>query len=156
MIQRKKIIGVIGAGLASIDGRQQAYRVGQLIAEYGALLVCGGLDGIMEAASQGCHEAGGQVIGILPGESSQQANPYVSVPIVTNMGHARNIIIAHTAQALIAIEGEYGTLSELAIGLKLGKPVIQLGSWSQFPETLRAENPEHAVKLAWSAIESGV
>lgn len=150
---RKIIIGVIGAGRASATGEFVARRVGQLLAEQGAVLVCGGLGGVMEAAARGCAEAGGDVIGILPGTSTMTANPYVTLPIVTNMGHARNVIIAHTAEALIAIEGEYGTLSEMAIGLKLGKTVVQLGSWSDLPDTFTAETPEQAVAIVMTAVK---
>ena len=108
---------------------------------------------VMEAAARGCAEAGGDVIGVLPGMSAMTANPYVTLPIVTNMGHARNVIIAHTAEALIAIEGEYGTLSEMAIGLKLGKTVVQLGSWSDLPDTFTAETPEQAVAVVMAAVK---
>lgn len=152
-MERKRIIAVIGAGSAGEKGAQQAYRVGQLIAERGAVLICGGLGGIMEAASRGCTEAGGEVIGVLPGDSPLTANPYVTLPIVTAMGHARNIIIAQTAEALIAVEGEYGTLSEMAIGLKLNKPVVQLGSWLQIDSGYRAETPEQAVDMAFDALQ---
>ena len=149
------IIGVIGAANASPCGLDHAYQVGRLIAEKGAVLVCGGLGGVMEAASRGCAEAGGDVLGVLPGSSSDSANPYVTLPIVTAMGHARNIIIAQTARALVAIEGEYGTLSEMAIGMKLGKPVVQLGSWSQISTTHQAESPEQAIQMAFAAIQEG-
>lgn len=105
-VDRKRLlIGVIGAGEATATGRSNAYRVGQQIARRGGTLVCGGLGGIMEAAAQGCYEAGGDVVGILPGASADTANPYVTLPIVTAMGHARNLILVHTAAALIAIEG---------------------------------------------------
>ena len=151
--QRKIIIGVIGAGQVSPHGEERAYRVGQLLAEHGAVLVCGGLGGVMEAASRGCAEAGGQVIGLLPGADAAEANPYVTLPIVTNMGHARNIMIAHTAQALIAVEGEYGTLSEMAIGLKLGKTVVQLDSWKLLSDAVIATSPEQAVAVALAAVQ---
>ncbi|MDX2495128.1 MAG: TIGR00725 family protein [Desulfuromusa sp.] len=154
-VRKKMIIGVIGAANASPSGLTNAYQVGRLIAEKGAILVCGGLGGVMEAASRGCTEAGGDVLGILPGSSSDSANPYVTLPIVTDMGHARNIIIAQTASALIAIEGEYGTLSEIAISLKLDKPVVQLGSWSQISTTYQAETPEQAVEMIFSVIRKG-
>lgn len=95
----------------------------------GAILICGGLGGVMEASAKGAKEGGGVTVGVLPGSSIDQANPYIDIPIATNMGHARNTIIAQTADVLIAISGEYGTLSEIAIGLKLGKPVYGLGSW---------------------------
>ena len=152
-MRQKLIIGVIGAGNATAVGLSNAYLVGRLIAEKGAVLVCGGLGGVMESASRGCVEAGGDVIGILPGDSSFTANPYVTLPIVTAMGHARNVIIAQTASALIAIEGEYGTLSEIAISLKLGKPVAQLGSWPQISTTLQAETPKQAVEMIFAALQ---
>lgn len=152
-MHQKIIIGVIGAGTASDEGLVQAEEVGRLIAQRGAVLVCGGLGGIMEAASRGCQKAGGDIIGILPGDSSSTANRYVTLPIVTAMGHARNVIIAQTAQALIAIEGEYGTLSEIAIGLKLGKPVVQLGSWHQIEAGLQVKTPEQAVEIIFNMLE---
>jgi len=155
-VRRKTIIGVIGAGRATASGEELAVRVGSLIAERGAVLVCGGLGGIMQAAARGCYDGGGEVLGILPGNSAAAANPYVTIPVVTNMGHARNVIIAHTADALIAIEGEYGTLSEIAISLKLEKPVVQLESWLQIDTGLRAETPEQAVDMIFNVLESGV
>jgi uncharacterized protein (TIGR00725 family) len=154
-LHQKIIIGVIGAGTASVKGLSQAELVGRLIAQRGASLVCGGLGGIMEAASRGCQMAGGDVIGILPGDSSTTANRYVTIPIVTAMGHARNIIIAQTAQALIAIEGEFGTLSEIAIGMKLGKPVVQLGSWHQIEAGLQVKTPVQAVDIIFNMLEGG-
>jgi len=154
-VGKKLIIGVIGAANASPSSLANAYQVGQLIAENGAVLICGGLGGVMEAASRGCADAGGDVLGILPGNSPSSANPYVTLPIVTDMGHARNVIIAQTASALIAIEGEYGTLSEIAISLKLGKPVVQLGSWSQISTTYQANTPKQAIEILCSAIHEG-
>ncbi|MFK5925800.1 MAG: TIGR00725 family protein [Desulfuromusa sp.] len=154
-LRKKVIIGVIGASNASPHGLDYAYQVGRLIAENGAVLVCGGLGGVMEAASRGCVESGGDVLGILPGSLPGAANPYVTLPIVTDMGHARNIIIAQTADALIAIEGEYGTLSEIAISLKLGKLVVQLDSWPQIVTTARAESPEQAIEIIFAAIQEG-
>jgi uncharacterized protein (TIGR00725 family) len=155
MGRQNTLIGVIGAGQASSAGMACAYRVGQLLAGHGAVLVCGGLGGIMEAASRGCAEAGGQVIGILPGGSAAAANPYVNLPIATNMGHARNVIIAHTAQALIAIEGAYGTIAEIAIGLKLQKKVFQLQSLTVLPGAVPVRTPEEAVEQALAAVAEG-
>lgn len=155
-MQRKHIIGVIGASQASPRGMALAEAVGRLLAERGAVLVCGGLGGVMAAAARGCVQAGGDVLGILPGASAASANPYVTLPVVTNMGHARNVIIAHTAEALIAIEGEYGTLSEIAISLKLNKPVIQLYSWPDMPETLPADSPEQAIEMVFAALRGGL
>lgn len=151
MHDKSLLIGVIGASSATSSGLDNAYEVGRLIAEAGAVLVCGGLGGVMEAASRGAAEAGGEVIGILPGSSAQDANPYVSLPVVTDMGHARNIIIAQTAKALIAIEGEYGTLSEMAISLKLGKKVFVLDSWDDLVGGTPVESPVEAVAMALTA-----
>jgi uncharacterized protein (TIGR00725 family) len=147
------MIAVIGAGQATKEGLAAAERVGRYIAERGAVLVCGGLGGVMEAASRGCAAAGGVVVGILPGDSTATANPHVTVPIATNMGHARNAIIAHTADVLIAIEGEFGTLSETAISLKLKKTVIQLNSRPRIEPALQAATPEQAADMAFVALE---
>ncbi len=106
-----------------------AYRVGKLIADSGAALVCGGLTGVMEAACKGAREAGGTTIGILPGLLIDDANPYVDIPIATGLGHGRNLIIIDTASALIAVSGKYGTLSEIGFALQSDKPVYGLGTW---------------------------
>lgn len=155
MKAKRPIIAVIGASQASAEGLLLAEQVGTLLAQHGALLVCGGLGGVMEAASRGCAEAGGEVIGILPGADAEAANPYITIPITTNVGHGRNVIIAHTAQALIAVEGEYGTLSEMAIGLKLGKRVVQLTCRYDLEEAFVAETPLQAVTLALQSIAGG-
>ena len=153
MGKRKKIIGVIGASQASAEGLQVAEEVGRLIAESGAVLVCGGLGGVMEAASRGCSMAGGEVIGVLPGPVPDDANRYVTLAVPTNMGHARNMIIAHTADVLIAVEGEYGTLSESAISLKLGKKVLALRPGFELEGITVVENPSEAVSKALAAID---
>jgi uncharacterized protein (TIGR00725 family) len=150
---RAPVIGVIGAACATEAGYAAAFEVGRLLAGRGATLVCGGLGGVMEAACRGCSEAGGTAVGILPGPMAESANLWVGLPIVTNMGHARNVIIAHTAQALIAVEGEYGTLSEIAVALKLGKPVISLQSWPEVPGVVSVDTPEQAVAAAFSSLE---
>ncbi len=153
MEDRKLRIGVIGASHASDLGLKLAEDVGRQVARAGACLVCGGLGGVMEAASKGAVDAGGEVVGILPGADDSQANPYVTIVIATNMGHARNVIIAHTAQALIVVEGEYGTLSETAIALKLGKPVFVLPGGQQIVGTIPVETPERAVSLAMECLK---
>ena len=127
--------------------------VGREVARRGAVLVCGGLGGVMEAASKGAVEAGGDVMGILPGADKLSANPYVTLPVPTNMGHARNVIIAHTAEALIAVEGEYGTLSEIAISLKLDKPVFVLPGGPQVVGTVPVDSAETAVTLAFESLK---
>lgn len=146
------MIGVIGAGQASEQGRAWAYEVGRLLAARGAVLVCGGLGGVMEEACRGCDDGGGLSLGLLPGPDAKAANPWVSLPVATNMGHARNVIIAHSARVLIAVEGEYGTLSEIAVALKLGRPVISLGSWPLIPGVLAASSPLEAVELAFQCL----
>ena len=150
--RRKTIIGVIGASRPSPDGLVLAEAIGREIARRGAVLVCGGLGGVMEAAARGVFEAGGEVVGVLPGPDGTSANPFVTIAIPTNMGHARNVIIAHTADALIAVEGEYGTLSETAIGLKLGKPVVVLPGAQAVTGTLSADSAAAAVAIAFERL----
>lgn len=127
---RKKIVAVIGTSGGTESELNDAEEVGRLIAGQGWTLICGGLTGVMESASKGAAENGGTVIGILPGGDTRAANSYVTHPIATNMGHARNMVIVHTADAAIAVGGSHGTLSEIAIALKLGKPVFGIGSWN--------------------------
>lgn len=138
--------GIIGGGRATPETTEQAYCIGQMLARRGYTLVCGGLGGVMEAASHGAYDGGGTVIGILPGPSTCDANRYVTHAVATNMGHARNVIIAHTADFLVAIGGEEGTLSEIAIGLKLGKKVYSIGSWD-IPGVMKANSPESLERL---------
>lgn len=126
---RKKIVGVIGTANATADELKIAEEVGRLIAERGWIIVNGGLGGVMEAASRGAADAGGVVVGIIPQADASLANQYVHIPIATNMGFARNAIIAHTAQALIAVGGAYGTLTEISMGLNLGRPVFGINTW---------------------------
>ncbi|GAH89607.1 unnamed protein product, partial [marine sediment metagenome] len=117
-------------------------------------LICGGLSGVMEAACKGAQSEGGVTIGILPGESRQAANPYVQIPIVTGIGHARNLAVVKSAQAVIAIGGSYGTLSEIGHALRSGIPVIGLDTWSlyrngqQDNSVILAQNPTEAVNKA--------
>ncbi|UCE65495.1 MAG: TIGR00725 family protein [Candidatus Zixiibacteriota bacterium] len=146
----KIIIGVIGGSAGNEKVRKTAYEVGKLIAEAGALLVCGGLSGVMEAACKGAREAGGTTIGILKGRSIEDANPYVDIPVATGLGHGRNLVIINTARALIAISGRYGTLSEIAFAIQSGKPVFGLGTWD-IEGVIKCDSPEEAVKKALEA-----
>jgi len=143
---RKELIGVIGASKCTSLEYERAYELGKAIAERGFPIVCGGLSGVMEAVSKGAHEKGGVVIGILPSPNPSDANPYVNIAIATGLGHARNAVIAHSAKVLIAIGGEYGTLSEIALALKGGKPVIALDSWS-IPGVIKARSIKEAMEL---------
>ena len=140
------IIAVIGSGSCDKEIYGIAEEVGRLIARKGAILVTGGLGGVMEAASKGAKEAGGITVGILPGFSKEEANNYVTVPVITGLSHARNIIIARSADALIAVSGEYGTLSEIAVALKLGKPVAGIKSWDNIEGVIKVNSPEEAIR----------
>lgn len=146
----KKIIGVIGGSAGDKKAREDAFEVGKLIAQSGALLVCGGLSGVMEATCMGAREAGGTTIGILKGDSIEDANPYVDIPVATGLGVGRNLIIINTAQALIAVSGRYGTLSEIAFALQSGKPVYGLGTWD-IEGVILCESPKVAVEKALAA-----
>ncbi len=127
---RKTIIAVIGAGQPSAEEARLAEEVGGELGRQGAILVCGGLGGVMEAACRGASSAGGLTIGILPGDISEAANPYVQIPVVTGMRNARNVVVVKSAGAVIAIGGSYGTLSEIAHALQSKIPVIGLNTWS--------------------------
>ncbi len=143
-------IAVIGSGRASPVELKIAEKVGAEIAQAGHILVCGGLGGVMEAAARGAKSKGGLTLGILPGESKSEANKYIDIWVVSAMSHARNAIIARTADALIAVGGGPGTLSEIALGLKIGKPVIVIEG--ALPRVLiesegivKARSPEEAL-----------
>jgi uncharacterized protein (TIGR00725 family) len=123
-------IAVIGGGDVSPQVGALAEEVGREIARQGAVLVCGGLGGVMEAACRGADGEGGLTVGILPGENRLTANPYVKIPIATGIGYARNAAVVKSAQAVIAIDGSYGTLTEIAYALQGGIPVIGLDTWS--------------------------
>jgi uncharacterized protein (TIGR00725 family) len=123
-------VAVVGAGDASAEQRAAAEEVGRLLAEAGAVVVTGGRGGVMEAASRGAFEAGGLTIGILPGSDRREANPYVRAAVPTGMGEARNALVVRAADAVVAIGGEWGTLSEIALARKTGKPVVGLDSWA--------------------------
>jgi len=157
--KRKKIIAVIGAGQPSPEEANIAEEVGRELARQGATLICGGLGGVMEAASRGATSEGGLTIGILPGDNAKIANPYVQVPIVTGMGYARNVVVVKSAQAVIAVGGSYGTLSEIAHALQNNIPVIGLNTWSlsknskQDNSIILAHNPIDAVAKALNLAE---
>jgi len=138
-------IAIVGGGDCSPEVREQAQMLGRLLAERGHVIICGGLGGVMEAAAHGASAAGGLVVGVLPGEKTD-ANPYVGIAIATGMGHARNVIIVKSADAVIALPGEHGTLSEVALALKMKKRVISLHSW-EIPGTIKANTPQEAVRL---------
>ncbi len=144
------IIGVIGTAEAGAEECETSEEVGREIAKRNGVLVCGGLGGVMEAACRGVKSEGGLTIGIIPGFSASDANPYVDIPIVTGMSHARNIIVVRSSSIIIAIGGSYGTLSEIAFALKLEIPVIGINTWEVSPDIKRAATPKEAVDLAFS------
>lgn len=143
-------IGVVGAGDCDPEVARQAEGVGRAVARAGAVLVCGGLGGVMEAAARGARDEGGFTLGLLPGVNRQAANSFIDCAVATGLGHFRNFLIAQTADALVAVAGRYGTLSEISMALTLGKPVVGLGSW-EIDGVTRAGSPEEAVKLALAA-----
>jgi len=153
-------VAIIGSSRCSPQEAKTAEAVGAELARRGATLVCGGLGGVMRAACKGAQANGGRTVGILPGDSRRQANPYVDIPIVTAMGEARNAIIINSAQAVIAVGGEYGTLSEIAFALRRGLPVIGLGTWSlpgrgkKGRSIVEARDAVEAVELAVEAAKA--
>lgn len=149
---KSKIIGVIGGGTCSPEIEAAAEEVGKYIALSGSILVCGGLAGVMAAACRGAKKENGVTIGVLPGQDKSEANPYVDIPIVTGLSDARNVIIARTADALIAVDGEFGTLSEIAFALKFNKPVVGLETWDVSEKIIRAQTPREAVDRALETI----
>lgn len=157
---QKHIIGVIGESCPSEDGKKLAFEVGVEIAKAKAILICGGLSGVMEEACRGAKSHGGMTIGILPGTEKNTANPYIDIPIITGLGEARNIIIVRSCQAIIAIEGSYGTLSEIAFSLKLNVPLIGLRTWRlqrqnhPIPPIKYVQTAKEAVDIAIKMIKS--
>jgi len=145
--QKKLRIGVIGGATPDSKFRQIAQEVGRLIAEKGAILVCGGLSGVMEAAARGAKKGGGLTIGILPGISLQDANPYIDIPIATGIGYGRNSLVAMNADVLIAVDGQFGTLTEIAYGNIYQKRVIGIGTWD-IEGVVQVETAEEAIEEA--------
>ena len=137
-------VSVIGAGEAEADVLAHAEAVGRGLARAGAIVVCGGRGGVMEAACRGAVAEGGITVGLLPDADRGHANPFVSVAVPTGMGELRNGLVARAGDAVIAIGGEFGTLSEIGFALKLGRPVVGLGTW----ELARGGEPVAAIEVA--------
>lgn len=159
-MQLNKIIGVIGSSSTNKHTNLLAEQVGKRLAENGFIVLCGGLGGVMEAVCRGAKSAGGTTIGILPGKSPKNANPYIDIPIATGIGEARNIIIVRSSCVLIAIAGGFGTLSEIAFALKLGVPIIGLKTWNlgktnkEFINIVRVKTAKQAVNKALELINN--
>lgn len=141
----KELIAVIGAGECTSEIYEQAYQLGQMLGDNGFTVVCGGLSGVMEAVSKGVKSTNGTTIGILPGNETSEANKYIDFGIATGMGIGRNIILIKSASVVIAVNGKYGTLSELAFALQLNKPVIGLNTWDVSGNIIKAGSAEEAV-----------
>lgn len=157
----KIFISVIGASKCSAKEARLAEEVGRELAKRGAVVICGGLTGVMEAVCRGAKSEGGLTVGILPGNSRNDANPYVDIPILTGMGYTRNPVVVRTGQAAIAVGGKYGTLSEIAYALQEKIPVIGLGTWvlatgkSKDESIIIANNAADAVDKALKSIRQG-
>ena len=147
-------VSVIGSGTEHED---QAEEVGRLLAEGGATVVTGGLGEVMAAASRGAKEAGGTTIGILPGETRANGNPWLDHVVVTGIGHGRNLAVVASGDAVIAVGGRYGTLAEIGFALTVGRPVVVLEPGWQVEGTQRAQSPAEAVEFALAAaLDTGV
>jgi hypothetical protein len=153
-------IGVVGPGTATESELAVAEEVGRRLASAGAVVVCGGLGGVMEAACRGASAAGGLTVGLLPGDDRGAANPWVSVPLPTGLGEARNVLLVRAAEAVVAVGGGWGTLSEIALALRAGKTVVGLDTWSPAPGrapgpgVVAAPSPGAAVDRVLEAVRS--
>ena len=147
---RRLYVAVVGSGTATGELYERAREVGRLVAERGAVVVCGGLSGVMEATARGATETGGTALGILPDEDRGRANAYLSYSVATGAGHARNLAVVCSGDVVIAVGGEYGTLSEIGLALKVGRPVVALGSWDLDGHVVVAASAEEAVAAAFA------
>jgi uncharacterized protein (TIGR00725 family) len=145
-----RYFAVVGSGTASEELYEQARAVGRLIAERGATVVCGGLSGVMEAAARGAVEAGGVAIGVLPDEDRKRQNGYLTYSVATGVGQARNLAVVCSGDVIIAVGGEYGTLSEIGLALKVGRPVVALDSWGLGGHIATASSPQGVVEAAFA------
>jgi uncharacterized protein (TIGR00725 family) len=150
-VTRSIHVAVVGDSEALTAVEVEAEAVGRLLAERGVVVVCGGLGGVMAAACRGAKAAGGVTVGILPGGDRSEANRWVDVAVATGMGEARNAVVVRTADAVVAVSGGYGTLSEIALALRMGRPVVTLGSWD-IDGVQEAEDPTDAVEKALDAL----
>ena len=147
---RALMIAVIGAGDAPEEVCSIAREVGREIASRGAVLINGGRGGVMRAAAEGARDAGGHVIGIIPGYDRASANEFIEFVVATGMGEARNAIIIASCDAVVALAGEGGTLAEIGFAMKMRRPIVALNSWPEIAGLARAESPREAVELAIS------
>lgn len=146
MLHRRVAVSVVGSRIHSPKTAQLAYQVGRIVAQTGAVLVCGGLKGVMESAAKGAREAGGLTVGLLPGRDVGSANPYIEIAIPTSVGFARNALVAAAGDIIVALPGKYGTQAEICYALFFDRPVIDLGSWN-IKGMKKAANVEDAERL---------
>ena len=149
---RAPYVAVVGPGTATGELYERAREVGRLVAERGGVVVCGGLSGAMEAAARGAAEAGGISIGILPDEDRQRANRYLTHSVATGAGQARNLAVVCSGDVVVAVGGEYGTLSEIGLALKMGRPVVALDSWDLGEHVVAAASAGEAVAAAFGLL----
>lgn len=149
-------VAVVGSGSATGELYGLAREVGRLVAEKGGVVVCGGLSGVMEACARGAAEVGGTAIGILPDEDRRRANEYLTYSVATGTGHARNLAVICSGEVIVAIGGEYGTLSEIGLARKVGRSVVALESWELPGHVVVASSPEEAVEAAFEILGEGL
>jgi uncharacterized protein (TIGR00725 family) len=153
-VNRTPYVAVVGSGTATGELYELAREVGRLIAGRGGIVVCGGLSGVMEAAARGATEAGGVAIGVLPDEDRRRANTYLSYSVATGTGHARNLTVVCSGDVIVAVGGEYGTLSEIGLALRVGRLVVALESWDLGEQVMMVASPEEAMRVAFEAFEN--
>jgi len=151
----RRIVGISGGGHCSSEISKAAEEVGALLAQRGVVVLTGGLGGVMEAASYGTKRSGGITLGLLPGTDARAANPYVDWAIPTGWREGRNFLLSFLSDGLIAVDGEYGTLSEIALALKLGRPAVGLLVEWELPDLLRVKRPQEAVEGLWERLKGG-
>jgi uncharacterized protein (TIGR00725 family) len=145
-----RYVAVVGSGMATGKLYDEAREVGRLVAQRGGTVVCGGLSGVMEAPARGATEAGGTAIGILPDEDRKRQNRYLTSSVATGVGQARNLAVVCSGDVVIAVGGEYGTLSEIGLARKVGRPVVVLGGWDLGEHVTVSSSPEEAVEAAFA------
>jgi uncharacterized protein (TIGR00725 family) len=148
----KTYVAVVGSGTATGALYEKAREVGRLVAEWGGTVVCGGLSGVMKAAARGATEAGGTAIGILPDEDRRRQNEYLTYSVATGAGQARNLAVVCSGDVVIAVGGEYGTLSEIGLARKVGRHVVVLEGWDLGEHVSVASSPQEAVEAAFGLL----
>jgi uncharacterized protein (TIGR00725 family) len=152
-VTETRYVAVVGSGTATGKLYEQAREVGRLIAEQSGIVVCGGLSGVMEAAARGATEVGGTAIGILPDEDRRRQNEFLTYSVATGVGQARNLAVVCSGDVIIAVGGEYGTLSEIGLARKVGRSVVVLEGWELGEHVIATSSPEEAVEAAFGSLD---